>query len=41
MTKTRKSAKRRGPEEVRLVITEDPADALARLLKAPKETAKR
>ena len=29
----RKAVKKRGPKEERLVIREDPADALARLLK--------
>ena len=41
MTKKRKSPKKRGPKEDRLVIRDDPAEALARLLKAPKKTAKR
>lgn len=31
--KKRKAAKKRGPKEERLVVREDPADALARLLK--------
>ena len=35
-TKTKaKKGKKRGPKEKRLVITEDPATALARLLKKP------
>jgi len=29
--------KKRGPKEKRLVVTEDPATALARLLKPPKK----
>lgn len=35
MTKKRKTPRKRGPKEERLVITEDPAVALQRLLKAP------
>ena len=35
MTKKRKTQKKRGPKEERLVITEDPQTALTRLLKAP------
>lgn len=36
MSKTRKpKAKKRGPKEERLVITEDPKTALDRLLKKP------
>ena len=35
MTKKRKTPKKRGPKEERLVITEDPQTALSRLLKAP------
>jgi hypothetical protein len=31
----RKTVKKRGPKEERLVITEDPREALARLLKKP------
>ena len=34
MTK-KKTPKKRGPKEERLVITEDPQTALSRLLKAP------
>lgn len=33
--KTPKKGKKRGPKERRLVISEDPATALARLLKVP------
>lgn len=37
MTKTKaKKGKKRGPKEKRLIITEDPQTALARLLKPPK-----
>jgi hypothetical protein len=36
-TKRRKGQKR-GPKEKRLVITEDPRSALARLLKVPPKT---
>lgn len=37
-TKTKaKKGKKRGPKEKRLVITEDPAQALARLLKPVKK----
>jgi len=32
-TKAKKKPKKRGPKEQRLIITEDPAAALARLLK--------
>ena len=35
--KTTKKGKKRGPKEKRLVITEDPQAALARLLKPPKK----
>ena len=35
MTKKRKTPKKRGPKEERLVITEDPQTALSRLLKTP------
>ena len=35
--KTRKTGKERGPKEERLVITEDPAVALSRLLNPPKK----
>jgi hypothetical protein len=34
--KTMKKGKKRGPKEERLVITEDPALALSRLLNPPK-----
>jgi hypothetical protein len=33
--KTKAKPKKRGPKEERLVITEDPQTALARLLKVP------
>lgn len=35
--KAPKKGKKRGPKEKRLVITEDPDVALARLLKPPKK----
>lgn len=40
MTKAKKKPKKRGPKEERLVITEDPQTALARLLKAPPSRKK-
>ena len=33
--KKRKAPRKRGPKEERLIVRDDPADALARLLKAP------
>jgi len=36
MAKQPKKPKKRGPKEVRLIIRDDPAEALARLLKAPR-----
>jgi hypothetical protein len=36
MPKARKKPRKRGPKEERLVITEDPQDALKRLLKPTK-----
>jgi hypothetical protein len=40
MTKAKKKPKKRGPKEERLVITEDPQTALARLLKTPPKRGK-
>jgi hypothetical protein len=37
--KTVKKPRKRGPTEERLVIREDPAEAIARLLKAPRPKA--
>jgi hypothetical protein len=39
-TQPRKSVKKRGPKEERLVITGDPAAALARLLASKPKAAK-
>jgi len=36
MPKARKKPRKRGPKEQRLIIREDPQDALARLLKPAK-----
>jgi hypothetical protein len=38
--KTVKKGRKRGPKEERLVITEDPAEALPRLLNPPKKPAR-
>ena len=40
LPKKRKTPRKRGPKEERLVIRDDPAEALARLLKAPPKRGK-